>query len=304
MPRPGLYCAAPRLAARLNSVVMPRTAPVLPVDPGLPALPRVGVFDSGVGGLSVLRALYAAMPDAQFLYVADSGHAPYGERSDEHVLRRSMHVAQFLSDQGVDLMVVACNTATAVAIDRLRALHPGLPFVGVEPGVRPGVAATRNGRVAVMATPATLSSERFRRLAALAAGAGPTVPDLRLHLQPCPGLAAAIEAGDLRDETLAAVLDPACAAMRDADVDTVVLGCTHYPFVADQIARRMPAGVTLIDTADAVARQARRLLPMNSAGCCVPVQAWSSGDPQALEQFAQRWLPFAVAVHGRIHAAA
>lgn len=281
---------------------MPRitSAHLVPAKP--PASPCIGVFDSGVGGLSVLRALHAEMPDARFVYVADSGHAPYGERSEAHVLGRSRQITQFLVDQWADLVVVACNTATAVAIERLRAEHADLPLVGVEPGVRPGVAATRNGRVAVMATSGTLSSARFKRLMEQTCREKtPTVGfesphvKLHLHLQPCPGLAAAIEAGDLQGDALTAVLDAACAAMRAADVDTVVLGCTHYPFVADLIARRMPAGVTLIDTAEAVARQARRLVPAG-AGPGAVVQAWTSGDPAALVRFAARWLPFRLAV--------
>lgn len=244
----------------------------------------------------MLRALHATLPDARFLYVADSGHAPYGERSDEHVLGRSIRITQFLREQGADVVVVACNTATAVAIDTLRARHPDLPFVGVEPGIRPALAATRTGRIAVMATSATLSSARFRRLAEQATPTGLDARRVALHLQPCPGLAAAVEAADLQAGALASVLDSACAAMREADVDTVVLGCTHYPFVADLIAQRLPGGVVLIDTAEAVARQTRRLVPASTGAGGSTVQAWSSGDPDALARFAVRWLPFAVAV--------
>ena len=138
--------------------------------------PRIGVFDSGVGGLSVLRALHRYLPRATLLYAADSGHAPYGERDAAYVIARSRAMTAHLLSQGAQLLVVACNTATAAAIDTLRADHPALPIVGVEPGIKPAIALTRNRRVGVMATHATLASERFRRLVATQTLRGSPLP--------------------------------------------------------------------------------------------------------------------------------
>jgi glutamate racemase len=214
---------------------------------------RVGIFDSGVGGLSVLRALRSTLPDQHFHYIADSGHAPYGDRDGEHVIERSLKLTDHLVAQGAGLVVVACNTATAWAIEALRARHPGLPLVGIEPGVKPAAALSRNRRIGVLATPATLASQRFDRLVERHAQACEVVR------VPCPGLAAAIERGEAGRHAADVLLDRYCSALRQADVDTVVLGCTHYPFVAERIAARLAPGVTLMDTAEAVARQALAL---------------------------------------------
>lgn len=220
---------------------------------------RIGIFDSGLGGLSVLRAIGRAideqaaqgqpLPVTQLLYVADSGHAPYGEKSHQAVQARSVVVADFLKAQGADILVIACNTATAVAAKPLREAHPDWPIVGVEPGVKPAAALTRNGRIGVMATEMTLASDKFRLLAQAHAA------HVELALQPCPGLAAAIEGGDLDAAPLRQLITSCCAPLREQGVDTVVLGCTHYPFVAHHIAAEFGPGVTLVDTADAVAQR-------------------------------------------------
>lgn len=256
--------------------------------------PIVGVFDSGVGGLSVLRSLRSAMPGARFIYVADSGFAPYGEKPVGEVLNRSRHIVGRLRAEGAGIVVVACNTATAVAIEDLRREYPGLPFVGVEPGVKPALRLTRNGRVGVMATTATLSSARFASLVASLPG------PVHIHPQPCPGLAKAIEGGVLDSPDIAEALDRACDALRAAGVDTVVLGCTHYPFVAEGIARRMGAQVTLVDTAEAIARRTLALagpaaLHVQPGGPAV-VQAMTSGPCEALAAFARAWLDFGLDV--------
>ena len=156
----------------------------------------IGVFDSGVGGLSVLRSLHAQLPHAPLLYVADSAHAPYGERSDDYVLDRSRRIMDHLLAEGAIGLVIACNTATAIAVAQLREANDGFPIVGVEPGLKPAVTMTRNGRVGVMATPATIASAKFRALVQ-AQGAGVTIV-----AQPCPGLARLIEEGDLRSARL------------------------------------------------------------------------------------------------------
>jgi glutamate racemase len=260
------------------------------MNPALSAGCCIGVFDSGVGGLSVLPSLRAALPGARLLYVADSGHAPYGERSEDFIVQRSRHIAQFLRAQGAQLLVVACNTATAAAVEALRQAHGDIPLVGIEPGLKPAVALTRNGRVGVMATTGTLSSRKFQRLLQ----AQPA--QVSFHLQPCPGLALAIERGDLSSAELQAVVQRHAAPLREAGCDVVVLGCTHYPFAAPLIREALP-GVTLVDTAEAVARQTARLaaqLPGAAEVDLPPLQLWSSGDPAQLSAFTQRWLEWRV----------
>jgi len=207
------------------------------------------VFDSGVGGLSVLRELHRRLPAAALSYIGDVAYAPYGPRPAAEVLARCERIVGHLADQGAALIVVACNTATVHAIETLRAHWPALRFVGVEPGVKPGVARSRTGRIAVMATSATVRSARMRRLLEHHA------PGVNVHLQPCPGLADAIEQGALDGAALSRVLIPFCDLIRAADVDTVVLACTHYPFVAAEIQRQLGPGVALIDTAAAVAER-------------------------------------------------
>lgn len=261
--------------------------------PPCPTLPAcIGVFDSGLGGLSVLRAIRRDLPAARLLYVADSGHAPYGERDMPFVQERSLVIADFLRSQGARLLVVACNTATAAAVQLLRSRHPDWPIVGVEPGIKPAAALTRNGRIGVLATEGTLRSERFRMLAQAHAA------HVELHLQPCPGLAAAIEAGDLDAPALLDIVRRCCEPLRAAGVDTVVLGCTHYPFIAHHIQAVLGPAVRLIDTADAVARRTADLtdgpppLPAGSASAGSEVRLWTTGDRQLLADVTRRWLDF------------
>lgn len=252
--------------------------------------PRIGLFDSGVGGLSVLRALHTLAPHAELLYVADSGHAPYGERDDAFVQQRSLHVAQFLRGQGVQVLVVACNTATASAVALLRHTHAGLPIVGVEPGIKPAATISRNGRIGVLATEVTLRSEKFRRLMQTHAG------QAQLHLQPCPGLALAIEQGEVDSPQVQALVARFCEPLRRQQVDTVVLGCTHYVFAARHIQATLGKHVHLVNTAEAVARQALAQCPVPAAAPPGRVQLWTSADAAALQGIAQRWLPFDVSV--------
>ena len=245
----------------------------------------IGVFDSGVGGLSVLRSLRGLMPSARFAYVADSGHAPYGERDEAYVVDRARAITAHLLREGAQLVVVACNTATAAAVHALRQQWPGTGFVGVEPGLKPAIALSARRRIGVMATRNTLQSEKFRRLVQAHADG------VELVLQPCDGLARALEDGDATAPEVLALIERHTAPLRAAAVDTVVLGCTHYPFATAQIAEALGPTVTLVDTAEAVALQARRLadvLPPSGAGPAL--RLWSSGDPAALQRVARRWL--------------
>ena len=259
----------------------------------------IGVFDSGVGGLSVLQALRAEMPYEHFIYIADSGHAPYGERDSAHVLARSRAIVGYLVGRNVKALVIACNTATAGAIELLRGEHPGLALIGVEPALKPAVALSKTRRIGVMATRGTLSSAKFKAL--LNAQAGQAV----FVLQPCDGLADAIERGaETGDPTktiaLCAVYTSAMGGFgtQSGQIDTLVLGCTHYPFAAVHLRALLGPDVELIDNGQGVARQTRRVastpgLVTNSPG---QVSFLTTGNPEILLAAAQRWLGLAVAV--------
>lgn len=209
----------------------------------------IGVFDSGVGGLSVLRALRQRLPDAPMVYIGDVAHAPYGERAPSEIVERCARMVEHLVAAGARVIVIACNTATVVAIETLRARWPALVFVGVEPGVKPAVVRSRSRRIAVMTTAATATSDRLRHLIARHAA------DAHVHVQPCPALASAIESGVLDGAALHEVLQPYCDEVRAANVDTVVLGCTHYPFVEESIRALLGPQIALIDTAAAIAER-------------------------------------------------
>jgi len=247
----------------------------------------VGVFDSGVGGLSVLRHLRALLPAEDFLYVADSGYAPYGPRPEQEIVARSVAIAEFLLQRGAKALVVACNTATAAAVTELRQRHATIPIVAMEPGVKPAVTATRRNVVGVLATAGTLESARFYALVNRYAGA------VEMLTQPCPGLVERIEAGFLDDvetrDLLQGYLDPLLA--RGADV--IVLGCTHYPFLSTLITELAGPAVTVVDTGPAVARELKRRLEQNQllrAGGSGREYFWTSGPlAQSLEVIARLW---------------
>ncbi len=239
-----------------------------------PAAP-IGVFDSGVGGLSVLREIRARLPHEALAFVADSRHVPYGNKSQTYIQERSLALARFLVGEGAKAIVVACNTATAAAAERLRATL-AVPVVAMEPAVKPAAAATRTGVVGVLATVGTLESARF---AALLARFG---RDVRVVTQPAPGLVEQVEAGDLEGPATRELVERYTRPLVDAGADTIVLGSTHYPFLRPLIADVVGATVTLVDTGAAVARQLERVLAANglAAGASVPSAAafWTSGD--------------------------
>ena len=269
----------------------------------------IGVFDSGIGGLSVLQALRAEMPQERFVYWADSGHAPYGERSDAFVIERCMRITQQLMAQGpVKAIVVACNTATAAAIEHLRAAYPHVPFVGVEPALKPAIALTRTGRVGVMGTQGTLNSSRIEKLRQMVlAEASPKSCEFVMHA--CEGLALAIEQQTVKALSDTLTLENLCKQHLQAmgpfgqnagQMDTLVLGCTHYVFVEDMLRKWVGPAVQIISTGEAVAKQTHRLLPdvnrmqalHNKSG---DVQLWTTGSLHALEAAASRWLDLTAA---------
>lgn len=220
----------------------------------------IGIFDSGIGGLSVLRHIQAALPQEHLLYFADSGFAPYGGKPEQVIVARTLAIAAFLLERGAKSLVVACNTATGAAIQGLRERYPALPIVGVEPGLKPAAALTRSRIVGVLATERTLSSIKFTLLREqITAATG-----VRFLLQPCIGLADQVEKGELRSAPTSALVRRYVAPLIDAGADTLVLGCTHYPFLQpliEQAAQRVSRQpVSIIDTGDAVTRQLAHLL--------------------------------------------
>jgi glutamate racemase len=211
----------------------------------------IGVFDSGVGGLSVLRHIRAALPDARLVYVADSAHAPYGDKLPQYIQARSLALTQFLVGQGAAAIVIACNTATAAAAGVLRERYR-LPIVAMEPAVKPAVAATKSGVVGVLATVGTLESARFAALLDKYAG------NVQIVTQGCPGLVEQVEAGELDSPHTRALIQRYTAPLLEAGADTLILGCTHYPFLAPLIREIAGAHIALIDTGAAVARELKR----------------------------------------------
>ena len=240
----------------------------------------VGVFDSGVGGLSVLGEIRALLPRESLLYVADSGHVPYGEKSPEFIRERSQRIAEFLLNQGAKALVLACNTATAAAISELRGRYPQLPIIGMEPAVKPAAAATQSGVVGVLATTGTLKSAKFAALLDRFAN------DVRVITQPCPGLVEQIEAGELASDSTRELLLGLVQPLLAEGCDTLILGCTHYPFIKPLLRELLPASVSLIDTGAAVARQLQRRLGERQLLASGPAQAarfWSSAEPLCMQ---------------------
>lgn len=241
----------------------------------------VGVMDSGVGGLSVLAEIQRRLPNESLLYVADSGHVPYGEKSPDYIRQRLRHIAEFFQQQGAKAMVLACNTATVAAVADLREQYPQWPLVGMEPAVKPAAAATRSGVVGVLATTGTLQSAKFAALLDRFAS------DVRVITQPCPGLVERIEAGDLISAELRRLLAGYVQPLLQAGCDTLILGCTHYPFLRPLLAELVPAEVAIIDTGAAVARQLQRLLGERDLLAEGPAQQtafWTSSDPDNLRK--------------------
>lgn len=213
----------------------------------------VGVMDSGVGGISVLKHIHALLPDEDLIYVADSKYAPYGSKTVAEITERCFAVADFLIAQHVKALVVACNTATAAAIDAMRQKYT-IPIIGMEPAVKPAASASKNGVIGVLATVGTLKSAQF---AALLESYGRNV---KVVTQGCTGLVECVERGELNAPNTKILIRNYCAPLLAEGADTIVLGCTHYPFVRDVIAEVVGKKVSLIDTGAAVAKQLKRQL--------------------------------------------
>ena len=219
----------------------------------------IGLFDSGVGGWSVLNAVHELMPHESLIYVADSAFAPYGDKSPEQIIERSFSIVDFLINEGCKAIVVACNTATAAAIVHLRD-HYQVPIIGVEPGIKPAVEQSLTGRIGVMATQYTVASEKFQNLLS-------RFEDKQIVIQPCPGLVELIETPDTSDHQILEYLTSQLDSFLKEGIDTLALGCTHYGFVLDQIKAVLGESVGVIDTPSAVARELKRRLEAEGLRC-------------------------------------
>lgn len=262
----------------------------------------IGIFDSGIGGLSVLQALLHELPHEQFVYLADSGNAPYGDaRGDAFVQERTMAIARYLRERhDIKILVIACNTATAAAVEMLRARIPDLPVIGVEPAIKPASFSSQTHHVGVLGTRGTITSQRVAKLVAEHGQRA------HFHLQPCDGLARAIERSTeepIPEHPEATEIRALCAQYTSAigsfgqktgQMDTLVLGCTHYIFVKDHLRALLGPDIQFLDTGAPVARQTRRILEQQSmlAGTHTEAQIrmLTTGSLTALQAAAQRWL--------------
>ena len=241
----------------------------------------IGIFDSGSGGLSVYRELVKLLPSQRFVYYSDNAHCPYGEKTALYIRRRARFITEFLLDKGADIIVVACNTATAAAIATLRAEYPDIPFVGMEPAVKPAALGTRSGVIGVLATAGTLKGSKYLNTRGLYADG------VRVVEHVGQGFVELVENGILDGPEAEATVRASLQPLLDEGADTIVLGCTHYPFLQPVIERIAGPGVQVIDPAPAVARQTLRLLrehniPIGTGPFSVELH--TSGDPAALDR--------------------
>lgn len=241
----------------------------------------VGLLDSGVGGLSVLKEVKRQLPGERTLYVADSGAAPYGGWSSERIAERVLRLADYMMHKDIKALVVACNTATAAAIESLRQTYD-IPIIGMEPAIKPAVAITRSGVIGVMATERTITSERYRRLLEYHAG------DVRVIEQACNALVWQVERAPFSDDTrnmVSNIVEP----MMDAGMDTLVLGCTHFPIVRSVIQSVTGSRISIVDTGSSVARQLKSRLQerelLSESGPCGEDVLLTTGRPEALQGF-------------------
>ncbi len=239
----------------------------------------IGVFDSGVGGLSVWREIVRQLPHERTLYVADQAHVPYGCRSLGEVREFAEEITRFLLDRGAGVIVIASNTTSAAALYHLREIFPDVPFVGMEPALKPAIERTRTGAVGVIATPATFQGELFANLVKR------YTEDVWLLSQACPGLVDAVEAGALDCNETEALLERYLAPMIEAEVDQLVLGCTHYPFLRPVIERLMGPGTAVIDPAPSIARQVAHVLTQREPKTVSPTDSNAGGPDNGHHTF-------------------
>ena len=257
----------------------------------MPSNQPIGIFDSGIGGLTVLNHIRTLLPQEDLFYVADRAHLPYGEKTDLFINSRAESITDFLLSLSVKAIVVACNTATAAAIHSLREKYE-VPIIGMEPGVKPAIQASQNGNIGVLATEGTLGSHKFKDLIQRHA------QDSELFIKPCYGWVEHIEAGDLNETDTLHMIEETLAPLLERNVDTLVLGCTHYPFLTQQIKKLIGDGIEIVDTGLAVATQLKRKLEENdllsSSTSEGKERFWSSGPLDEMNKLLTRlWGPAA-----------
>ncbi|MCB1205406.1 MAG: glutamate racemase [Verrucomicrobiae bacterium] len=238
---------------------------------------RIGLLDSGVGGLTVLREIHRLIPGADLHYVGDSAWCPYGNKSPEVIQQRVFEISDHLLAHGAEILVIACNSATIQAVGALRAAYP-LPVVGMEPGVKPAAERSRSGVIGVLATEASLAGEKFHQLVSTHARG------VRVITRPCPRFVELVESGVLDGPDAEAAVDEALSPLLEAGSDVLVLGCTHYPFLRPVIERRVPAGTEVIDTGPAVARRVASQLPGTPPPGGGTIQIETTGSLASLER--------------------
>jgi glutamate racemase len=247
---------------------------------GLSKNAPIGAFDSGVGGLSILLEVRRMLPAEDLIYLADSAHCPYGNKPVEEIRQRSLEVTDFLVSQGVKLVIVACNSACVAGLDQVRAKYGQVPIVGVEPAIKPAHELTRNGKVGVLATNLTLKGERFSILVEKYA------TGVEVYTQPAPGLVEIVEAGDIETPETERLLRKYLQPLLEKGIDTLVLGCTHYPFLLPVARRICGPEVTILDTGSAVAKQTARVLKLANLTLDRPTLGkeifYTSGDPASV----------------------
>ncbi len=250
----------------------------------------IGVFDSGVGGLSILKEIRRILPGEDLLYLADTAHCPYGNKPVPEIRARSLTVTAFLVQFGVKAVVVACNSASVAGLDQVREAYPQIPIVGVEPALKPAHDLTRNGKIGVLATSLTLNGARFSVLVERFGA------DVEVYTQPAPGLVELVENGELDTPKTERLLDQYLGPLLEKQIDTLVLGCTHYPFLIPTIKKICGPNVTILDTGLAVAKQTLRVLEQNRilnprTGGGKEV-FYTSGDPEAVKEVVVKLWPY------------
>lgn len=258
----------------------------------------IGLFDSGIGGLSVLSQVRHLLPNEDLIYVADQANVPYGSRSRPEIRHYSVEISRFLLDQEAKVVVVACNTASAAALEHLRATFPGASFVGMEPAVKPAAERTVSGKVGVLATPGTFEGELFASLVARHAH------DVQVYQRIVPGLVERIESGDLSEPETYRLVEGAVRPLLDKGIDTLVLGCTHYPFILPILHQLLGPDIEIIDPSPAVARQVRRVLEDQgdtaSAGTPGRITYFTTAAPGRLASSVHRLVGEAGELHGLV----